>query len=132
MFTTWDCTSIFLTNMTLALVLRGRYDLSCNLFATLSFFNLPNFYRSRSLQKGQRSNQGHTMTLHTYTPDQCPYQVSTSYKLRFLRYTPDNIFKHKVTTASSKVKSKSHHDVAHLHPLTNVPTKYQLPTHYGF
>ena len=26
------------------------------------------FYRSRSLWQGQRSNQGHTMTLHTYTP----------------------------------------------------------------
>ena len=26
------------------------------------------FYRSRSLQQGQRSNQGHTMTMHTYTP----------------------------------------------------------------
>ena len=26
----------------------------------------------------------------------------------------------------------SHHDVAHLHPLTNVPTTYQLPTPYGF
>ena len=26
------------------------------------------FYRSRSLQQGQRSNQGHTMTLHTYNP----------------------------------------------------------------
>ena len=25
--------------------------------------------------------------------------------------------------ARSKVKSRSHHDVAHLHPLTNVPTK---------
>ena len=25
------------------------------------------FYRSRSLQQGQRSNQGYTMTLHTYT-----------------------------------------------------------------
>ena len=32
----------------------------------------------------------------------------------------------------NKVKSRSHHDVAHLHPLTNVPTKYQLPTPYGF
>ena len=31
-----------------------------------------------------------------------------------------------------KVKSRSHHNVAHLHPLTNVPTKYQLPTPYGF
>ena len=31
-----------------------------------------------------------------------------------------------------KVKSRSEHDVAHLHPLTNVPTKYQLPTPYAF
>ena len=31
-----------------------------------------------------------------------------------------------------KVKSWSDHDVAHLHPLTNVPSKYQLPTPYGF
>ena len=30
--------------------------------------------------------------------------------------------------ARSKVKSRSDHDVAQLHPLTNVPTKYQLPT----
>ena len=29
-------------------------------------------------------------------------------------------------------RSKSDHDVAHLHPLTNVPTKYQLPAPYGF
>ena len=32
----------------------------------------------------------------------------------------------------SKVKSRSDHDVAQLYPLTNVPTKYQLPTPYGF
>ena len=31
-----------------------------------------------------------------------------------------------------KVKSSLDHDVAHLHPLTNVPIKYQLPTPYGF
>ena len=31
-----------------------------------------------------------------------------------------------------KVKSRSHHDVAHLHPLTNVPSKYQLPTPHSF
>ena len=31
-----------------------------------------------------------------------------------------------------KVKSRSEHYVAHLHHLTNVPTKYQLPTPYGF
>ena len=90
------------------------------------------FYRSRSLQQGQRSNQGHTMTLHTYTPNQCPYQVSTSYTLWFPRYSPHKILYVKVTMARSKVKSRSHHDVAHLHPLTNVPTMYQLPTPYGF
>ena len=31
-----------------------------------------------------------------------------------------------------KVKSMSHHYAAHLQPLTNVPTKHQLPTPYGF
>ena len=31
-----------------------------------------------------------------------------------------------------KVKSRSHNDVAHRHRLTNVPTKYQLPTPYSF
>ena len=31
-----------------------------------------------------------------------------------------------------KVKSRSDHNVAKLHPLTNVSTKYQLPTLYGF
>ena len=34
--------------------------------------------------------------------------------------------------ARSKVKSRSHHDIVHLHPLTNVPTNYQLPTPYSF
>ena len=34
--------------------------------------------------------------------------------------------------ARSKVKSRSDHDIAHLHPLANVPAKYQLPTPYGF
>ena len=34
--------------------------------------------------------------------------------------------------ARSKVKSRSHHDILHLHTLANVPTQYQLPTPYGF
>ena len=50
------------------------------------------FYRSRSLRQGQRSNQGQTMTLNTHTcPNQCSYQISTSYTLRFLRYSPNKI-----------------------------------------
>ena len=35
-------------------------------------------------------------------------------------------------TTRSKVKSRSDHDIAHLHPLTNVPSMYQLPTPHGF
>ena len=31
-----------------------------------------------------------------------------------------------------KVKSRSHHDAAHLQLLTNVPIKHQLPIPYGF
>ena len=50
------------------------------------------FPNSRSPWQGQSSNQGHTMKLHTYTPNQCPYQVSTSYTLQFLRYSPDKLF----------------------------------------
>ena len=38
----------------------------------------------------------------------------------------------KVTTTRSKIKSRSRHDATHLQPLTNVPTKHQLPTPYGF
>ena len=34
--------------------------------------------------------------------------------------------------ARSKVKSRSHHDILHLHTIANVPTKYELPTPYGF
>ena len=44
----------------------------------------------------------------------------------------NKILKVKVTTTRSKVKSKSHHDAAHLQPLIKVPTKHQLPTPYGF
>ena len=121
-------------------VMKVKFLMNSNM--TLTVLNLhqknrlkaaTRFYRLRSLQQGQRSNQGQIMTLHNYTPyNQCPYQVSTSYTLRFPRYSPDRIFELKVTTARSKVKSLPDHDIAHLHPLTNIPTKYQLPTPYGF
>ena len=32
----------------------------------------------------------------------------------------------------SKDKSASHHDVGHLQPPTNIPTKYELPAPYVF
>ena len=36
-----------------------------------------------------------------------------------------------VTLARSQVKSKSYNDDAHLHPITNVCTQYQLRTTHG-
>ena len=50
------------------------------------------FSNLRLLQQGKRSNQGHTMMLHTYISSQCPYQVSSSYTLWFLRYSPVKLF----------------------------------------
>ena len=48
------------------------------------------------------------------------------------RCSLDKIINGKVTTTRSNVKSRSHHDIAQLHPVTNVPTKYQLPAPYNF
>ena len=45
---------------------------------------------------------------------------------------PKQDFHTQVTKARSKVKSRSHHDVAQLHPLTNVPNKYQHLPLQGF
>ena len=86
-------------------------------------------YRSRSLRQGQIKV---TPWCCTPTPhNQCSYQISTSYTLRFPRYSPDKILKVKIQTTRQKVKSRSHHDIAHLQPLTYVPATYQLPTPYS-
>ena len=81
-----------------------------------------------------RSNQGHTMMLHTYNPQLQPMSLPNINLLHLLvqRYSLDKILWVKVTTARSKVKSRPHHNIAHLQHLTNFPTKYQLPTPYGF
>ena len=47
-------------------------------------------------------------------------------------WSGQDFFKIKVITARSKVKSRSNYDEAQLHFLTNVPTKYELSTPYGF
>ena len=44
------------------------------------------FYRSSSLQQGQRSNQGHTMMLHTYYP-----QPMSSPSISFLHLTVSEV-----------------------------------------
>ena len=84
------------------------------------------------MARSKVKSRSHHDVAHPRPPNQCPYQVSTSYTLRFPRYSPDKIFTLMVTTARSQVKTMSDHDVAHLHLLTNIPTKYQLPTPYGF
>ena len=72
-------------------------------------------------------NQCHNMMLHTYTPLTI---VPTKYQLsipHIFRYNPGQNFKGQ--GHYSQVKSRSHHDAAHLHPLTNplqVSTSYTL------
>ena len=70
--------------------------------------------------------KGHTMTMYCIPtpPSQFPYLVSTFYVLHFPRYSTHKILRIKLTTGS-KVKSRLHHEDAHLLYLANVPTKYQ-------
>ena len=49
------------------------------------------FSKSRSLRQGQRSNQGQTMTLHTYTPQPMSLPSMNFLHLKFLRYSPDKL-----------------------------------------
>ena len=58
------------------------------------------------------------------------YQLPIS--LQFQRYSPDKMLKLKVTMARAKVKSRSHHDIAHLHSPNNVHTMYKDPTPHSF
>ena len=55
-------------------------------------------------------------------------QVSTFYTLWNQRNRPDKILKLMVTMTRSKVKSRSHHDVAHLQPPSQCP--YKVSTSY--
>ena len=59
-------------------------------------------------------------------------QLYFVYKHKVNSITIDWGIKVKVTTVRSNVKSRSHHDIAHLQLPTSVPTKYQLPTPYAF
>ena len=54
------------------------------------------FYMSRSLEQGQRLNQGHTMTLHIYT-HQLVYLPSINFlhlMVYLWRYSPANFSRH--------------------------------------
>ena len=60
------------------------------------------------------------MTLHTYIPQPMPLPKINFLHIKVSEIQPRQEFKVKVTMAMSKVKTKSHHDVAHLQPKTNV------------
>ena len=79
------------------------------------------FYRSRSLQQGQIN----------VTPWSCTPAMSLP-SINILHLIVSEIWPGQdfIGEGHYKVKSRSHHDVAHL--LTNVPTKYQRPTPCGF
>ena len=68
----------------------------------------------------------HDAHLHPLTNVSIKCQPSTPYRIQ---ETGQDLKTH---GQYFKVKSRSHHDVAHLQLPTNVPTKYQLATHYGF
>ena len=66
------------------------------------------------------------MTFHTHNPP--PISLSS---INFLHLTVSEMLPGQNFIGQghySKVKSRSDHDEAHLHLLTNAPTKYQLPT----
>ena len=77
----------------------------------------------------QRSNPGHTMTLQTYNARPMSLPSINFLHLMVSEIQPRQEFQ--TQGHYIKVKSRSHHNIAHLQPLTNVPTKYQLPTPYG-
>ena len=69
---------------------------------------------------GHRSHQGCTFRL----PNQCLYQVSTSYTWLVPRYSPHKILKVKVTTAWTKKSNKGHTLTSH----TYTPQPMFLPS----
>ena len=69
------------------------------------------------------------MTLHTYNPQSISLPSINFLHLTVSEIQPGQDFQ--TEGHYSKVKSRSHHDTAHLHPQTNVPIKYQLLTPYN-
>ena len=67
-------------------------------------------------------------------PNQCPYQVSTSYTLSIVSdIYPGQEFKGQGYYSKDKSEIKCHTITLHkCIPITNVPTKYQIPTPNGF
>ena len=89
-----------------------------------TFYTLqtPRYSLYRILKQGQGS---HHNVAHLHSPTKYQHSIPYGFRDRIPRFSPDKIL-------NVKVKSRSHHDVAHQHPQINVPTKYQVPKLYGF
>ena len=63
------------------------------------------FSNSRSLRQGQRSNQGQTMTLHTYTP-----QPMSLPSMNFLHLTVSEIQPRQTISRRPPARPSGHHE----------------------
>ena len=90
------------------------------------------FSHSWSLQQGQRSNQDHTKMLHTYNPWAMSLPSVNSLHFPVSKILPGQDLKGQ--GYYSKVKDQIKVTLQHFKPTipNNVPTKYLLPTPYGF
>ena len=70
------------------------------------------------------------MTLHTYNPQPMSLPSINFLHLMVVKIQPGQEIIGQGHYAKVRGHIKSHHDIAHLQSSTNVPTKYQLPTHY--
>ena len=96
------------------------------------WFSIPTLPNQWLIQKSTSYNLQFAPWCAPTPSNQCPYQVSSYYSLRFPWYSLDKILNVKVTTARSNVKSRSHHDIAYPQSLIDVHTKYLPSTPYRF
>ena len=92
---------LLLTNVTIKYQLSTHYGFR-DITRTI-------IYKSRSLWQDQRLNWGHTMMLHIYHPNQCPYQVSTSYILQFATYIAQTRFSNSRSLWQGQIKVTQWH-----------------------
>ena len=83
------------------------------------------FQQSTYLSDRRNMSPGNTMTLHTEIPNQCPYQVKTSFTLQFPRYNPE-IFLSSRSNLCHFITLQNHI------PQPMSTTNYEVPTPYSF
>ena len=84
------------------------------------------------LWQSQSWRSHHDAHLHPITnvPTKC--QLSTPYRIQWIAQTRFSNSWSLRLGHGWRVKSRLHHEGAHLQPPTNIPTKYQLPTCQSF